>query len=164
MTVQEQDKPLLRYAGVTVPLILGIGFLMGRVSNSGYGNDWFDALQKPAAMPYGWVFPVAWSLLYILLGLALALILRRSGGAHRTLALMLFTAQMVLNYSWSPVFFALHQPQAALAIILVMLLLSIATAALFARIDKRAAALMMPYLAWLGFASFLNYEIIRLNG
>lgn len=164
MTVQEQDKPLLRYAGVTVPLILGIGFLMGRVSNSGYGNDWFDALQKPAAMPPGWVFPVAWSLLYILLGLALALVLRRAGGAHRTLALILFAAQMVLNYSWSPVFFGLHQPQAALVIIVVMLLLSVATAALFAQIDKKAAVLMLPYLAWLGFASFLNYEIIRLKG
>jgi tryptophan-rich sensory protein len=163
MTVREHDKPLMRYAGWTVPLILGIGFLMGRISNSGYGNDWFDALQKPAAMPPGWVFPLAWSLLYILLGLALALILRRTGGTNRTLALMLFAAQMVLNYSWSPVFFGFHQPQAALVIIVAMLVLSVAAAALFAQIDKKAGALMMPYLAWLGFASFLNYEIIRLN-
>jgi tryptophan-rich sensory protein len=75
----------LRYALVTVPLILLLGILSGRASNSGFGNPWFDALVKPDAMPPGWAFGVAWTILYILLGLSLALILHARGaeGARR---------------------------------------------------------------------------------
>lgn len=159
-----RQKSFLNYAAVTVPVILGIGFLMGQLSNSGYGNDWFDGLTKPAAMPPGWMFGAAWSLLYILLGLSLALILRRKDAPRRSLALTLFTAQMLLNFSWSPVFFGMHRASAALVIIVVMLILSVATALVFAKIDRKAALLMVPYLAWLSFASYLNYEIVRLNG
>lgn len=159
-----RQKSFLNYAAVTVPVILGIGFLMGQLSNSGYGNDWFDGLAKPAAMPPGWMFGAAWSLLYILLGLSLALILRRKDAPRRSLALTLFTAQMLLNFSWSPVFFGMHRASAALVIIVVMLILSVATALVFAKIDRKAALLMVPYLAWLSFASYLNYEIVRLNG
>ncbi|HEY6916466.1 MAG TPA: TspO/MBR family protein, partial [Allosphingosinicella sp.] len=70
---------------------------------------------------------------------------------------------MVLNFLWSPVFFGMHQARLGLAIILVMLVLSIATTFWFARIRKAAAWLMVPYMVWLSFASILNYEIIRLN-
>ena len=75
-----------RYALVTVPAILLLGTLSGKVSNSGYGNPWFDALAKPSFMPPGWAFPVAWSLLYILLGLSLAIILNARGAKGRGLA------------------------------------------------------------------------------
>ena len=69
----------LRWALVTVPAVLLLGTLSGRASNSGYGNPWFDALVKPEAMPPGWVFGAAWTILYILLGLALAMILNARG-------------------------------------------------------------------------------------
>jgi benzodiazapine receptor len=159
----EPRPPLWRYLIVTVPLILGIGFLMGQLSNSGYGNDWFDALRKPAIMPPGWAFGAAWSLLYILLGVAIALVLQRRQMPGWSLAVGLFTAQMLLNFSWSPVFFGLHQPEPALFIIILMLTLSIATTFLFRRISPLAAWLMVPYLGWLSFASLLNYRIIQLN-
>jgi tryptophan-rich sensory protein len=153
----------LRYALVTVPLILLLGTISGRAANSGYGNPWFDTLVKPAAMPPGWTFGAAWTTLYILLGLALAMILHAKGSRGRGLALSLFAAQMLLNYAWSPVFFAMHQVRLALVLILAMLALAAATAFLFARIRKQAALLMLPYLAWLCFAAFLNYQIILLN-
>src|SRR3954452_9389986 len=85
----------LRYALVTVPAILLLGTLSGRASGSGDGNSWFDALVKPAIMPPSWVFPVAWTLLYIGLGLALALILHARGARGRPLALALFLAQLL---------------------------------------------------------------------
>jgi len=161
-TVKQQHSFWSR-AVVTVPLILGLGMLSGWVSGSGYGNPWFDGLAKPSFMPPGATFGIAWTILYILLGLALALILQAPRSATRRTALTLFGSQMALNYLWSPTFFAMHQTRLALVIIVVMLLLSIAATFWFARINKAAAWLMVPYMAWLTFASLLTYEIIRLN-
>jgi tryptophan-rich sensory protein len=153
----------LRWALVTVPAVLLLGTLSGRASNSGYGNPWFDALTKPEAMPPGWVFGAAWTILYILMGLALAMILNARGARGRPLALTLFFAQLVLNYSWSPIFFALHELRLALFVIAAMLGLSIAATVRFAKVRRTAALLMLPYLAWLCFAGYLNYRIIELN-
>ncbi len=148
---------------VTVPVVLGLGFLMGQLSDNGYGNPWFDALAKPAAMPPGWAFGAAWSLLYVLLGLALALIWTAPPSPARSAGLALFAAQLALNFAWSPLFFAAHQVELALAALAAMLLLSIAASDRFARARPAAAWLMAPYLAWLAFAFFLNFEILRLN-
>lgn len=153
----------LRYALFTVPAILLLGTLSGRAANSGYGNPWFDALVKPDIMPPGWLFGTAWTILYILLGLSLAMILNARGAQGRGLAIAIFLAQLALNYSWSPLFFALHRVEAALGVIAAMLLLSIIAAGLFARIRKVAAVLLLPYIAWLLFATVLNYQIGRLN-
>jgi tryptophan-rich sensory protein len=154
---------LLRYALVTIPAILLLGTISGRAANSGYGNPWFDALVKPELMPPGAVFGIAWTILYILLGLSLAIILHARGARGRGIALSLFAVQMLLNYAWSPVFFAMHRTGTALVIIVAMLVLTFVTAYLFAKIRKPAGLLLIPYLAWLSFAAFLNYEIIRLN-
>jgi tryptophan-rich sensory protein len=153
----------LRYALFTVPAILLLGTLSGRMSGSGYGNAWFDALQKPAMMPPGWVFAAAWTLLYILLGLALALILHARGARGRGLALALFLLQLLLNFAWSPIFFAYHEVGAAFWTIAAILLLSLAAALLFGRIRRSAALLMLPYLAWLGFAALLTWQVGALN-
>ncbi len=153
----------LRYALVTVPLILLLGTFSGRASNSGYGNPWFAALAKPEAVPEGWVFAAVWTLLYIWMGLALAMILHARGAHGRPLAIGLFVAQFALNLAWSPLFFGAHQVTTALILIIAMFALAVATTFAFARIRKAAAWLMLPYLAWLGFAAALNYEIDRLN-
>ena len=158
-----QEKSFWRYAAITVPVILLLGLASGWVSNSGYGNAWFDGLAKPAAMPPGWTFGTVWTTLYIVLGISLALILQSPNSATRRTALILFGSQMVLNFLWSPVFFGMNMPQLGLAIILVMLALTIATTFWFARLNKAAAWLLVPYMVWLSFASILNYEIIRLN-
>ncbi|MDT9598253.1 TspO/MBR family protein [Sphingosinicella rhizophila] len=153
----------LRYALFTAPLILLLGTVSGRIANSGYGNPWFDALYKPEIMPPGWVFGAAWTSLYILLGLALAMVLNAHGARGRGLAISLFLVQLLLNYAWSPVFFALHKVDTAFLIILVMLTLSIVVTLLFARIRSGAAWLMVPYVGWLVFASVLTYQVDQLN-
>ena len=153
----------LRFALFTVPAILLLGTISGRVSQSGYGNAWFDALEKPGIMPPGWVFGAAWTALYILLGLALALILHARGARGRGLALGLFAVQLVLNYAWSPIFFAFHQVDAALWTIAAMLAISVVTAVLFWRIRRSAGLLMLPYLGWLCFAALLTFQIGALN-
>jgi len=153
----------LRYALVTVPAILLLGTISGLLSNSGYENGWFAALDKPSFMPPGWAFPVAWTLLYIGLGLSLAMILHARGARGRALALALFFAQLALNYAWSPLFFAAHKVDLAFLVIVAMIVLAAATALLFRRIRPVAALLLLPYLAWLCFAAALNFEIGRLN-
>jgi tryptophan-rich sensory protein len=153
----------LRVALVTVPLILFLGILSGALAGSGFGNPWFAALAKPAAMPPGWVFPVLWTLLYILIGFALAMIVWARGASGRGIAIGLFALQFALNLAWSPTFFAAHRMGAAFAIILLMIVLTIVTILAFARIRTRAALLMLPYLLWLCFAAWLNHSIETLN-
>jgi tryptophan-rich sensory protein len=153
----------LRYALFTVPLVLLLGSVSGRIANSGYGNAWFDALQKPAIMPPGWVFGAAWTILYIFLGLAVALILHARGARGRGPALGLFVLQLLLNYAWSPIFFAYHQVGTAFWTIFAMIAISAVTALLFWRIRRSAALLMLPYLAWLSFAALLTWQIGLLN-
>jgi tryptophan-rich sensory protein len=153
----------LRYALVTVPAILLLGTVSGRIAGAGYDNAWFDALEKPAIMPPGWVFGLVWTVLYILLGLALALILHARGARGRGLAIGLFVAQLLLNYAWSPLFFAYHEVGAAFWTIAAMLLVSLAAALLFWRIRRPAGLLMLPYLAWLAFAALLTWQVGALN-
>ena len=153
----------LRWSLLTVPAIVLLGFLSGRLANSGYGNRWFDALEKPALMPPGWLFGVAWTILYILMGLALAIVLHARGAKGRGPAIVLFLIQLLMNLAWSPLFFRAHQVGSALVLILALIVIVAITIWLFGRIRRVAGLLLLPYLAWLAFASFLNYEIGRLN-
>ncbi len=153
----------LRVALVTVPLILFLGILSGVAAGSDPNDPWFAALAKPAGMPPAWAFPVAWTILYILIALALAMILVARGAEGRWIGVTLFILQLGLNLAWSPVFFGAHMVGAAFAIILLMILLTIATILAFARIRSRAAALMLPYLAWVCFAAWLNHSVDALN-
>ncbi|QIK77901.1 tryptophan-rich sensory protein [Sphingomonas piscis] len=152
-----------RIALLTVPTVLLLGFASGWLSNSGYGNAWFDGLAKPGFMPPSWLFPVAWTILYILLGLALAMILAEPPSKRRKEALILFFAQMVLNYLWSPLFFAAHDIGLAKIVIFLMAGIAAAAAGQFYRLRPLAGLLMLPYLAWLIFAATLNSAIDSLN-
>lgn len=153
----------LLYALFTVPAVLLLGTISGQIAGSGEGNPWFEALAKPDFLPQGWVFGAAWTFLYILLGLSLAMLLFARGARGRGFALALFLAQLALNYAWSPIFFALHQLDLALIVLGAMILLTLGLFFLLWRIRRLAALLLIPYLAWLGFAALLTSEIRRLN-
>lgn len=153
----------IRWALVLVPLVLLLGLASGWVSNSGYGNAWFDALRKPAFMPPGWAFGAAWTVLYILMGFALALIVAARRARGREVAIALFVVQLILNLAWSPLFFAAHQVTAAFALILILIGAVALTAWRFWAIRRVAGLLLLPYLAWLLFAAALNFAILDLN-
>jgi translocator protein len=157
------EKRWRRYAVVTVPAILLAGSASGWLSNSGYGNAWFDALAKPSFMPPGWVFGVVWPVLYALLGIALALVLAARHTPRRREALTLFFVQLALNFAWSPIFFGAHDIRLAKLVIFVMAAVAAVAAGRFFRIDKRAGLLLVPYLAWLIFAAVLNSTVESLN-
>ena len=158
-----EQRPWSRIALLTSPLILLLGWASGWVSNSGYGNAWFDGLEKPFFMPPAWAFPVAWTILYLLMGVAVAMILALPPSRDRKSALVLFFVQLALNLAWSPIFFGLHDITLAKWVIFIMTALAALAAGRFMRLRKPAGLLLIPSLAWLVVATMLNSTIESLN-
>lgn len=154
---------LLRWALFVVPVVMFLGYLSGTISGSTEENRWYQTLIKPDVQPPGWVFGVVWPTLYFLMGLAFAMILHARGARDRTIAIVLFVSQFLINLTWSPVFFGQHKVSTAFFIILAMIGTAIATTFVFGRIRKAAAWLMVPYLVWISFAAILNFQIDKLN-
>ena len=152
-----------RIALLTCPLIVLLGSASGWLSGSGYGNALFDGLIKPFFMPPGWVFGVVWPILYLLMGISLAMVLAEPASPRRKVALVLFFVQLALNFAWSPIFFAAHDIGLAKIVIFLMAALAAAAAGQFMRLRKAAGLLLIPYLAWLVFAATLNSTIEELN-
>ena len=135
--------------------VLGIGLLIGTVTRP---DGWYAALAKPSFNPPNWVFAPVWTVLYVLIAIAGARTFERgAGGSDHWLA------QMALNFAWTPVFFGLHRPGLALAIILALLVAILAFIATRWRADRTAALLFVPYAAWVAFAGVLNAAIVALN-
>lgn len=138
--------------------------IFGALFNPGGPGDWYAGLAKPALTPPGWIFPVVWPLLYAMMGVALFLALSPSRRDAPRWPLAVFAVQLVLNGLWSWLFFGLER--ADLALVDIALLLAAIVAAIAGFRQRRAAAawLLVPYLAWVSFATWLNLEIVRLNG
>ncbi len=125
---------------------------------------WYKTLAKPSFNPPNWAFPVAWSLLFILMGVAFWRILRTPAGTPwRRAGIALFVVQLVLNVGWSSAFFGAHSPFLGLLVIVPFWAVIFANAAVFAKVDRPAAWLLAPYLAWVAFATVLNAAIWRMN-
>ena len=153
--------PAFRAIIVLVPLLELLGSWSGRVGTA-IGNPWFQALTLPAAQPPGFVFGIAWTVLYALMGIAAALVWA-TPVRGRTIALLLFASQLALNLAWAPLFFREHQILWSLVLLGVIWLAAVVTTFAFARVNRLAAWLMVPYLIWLSFAAALNYDILRFN-
>jgi len=135
----------------------GLGILIGLANLPG---DWYAGLSKPSFNPPNWVFAPAWSVLYVLIGIAGGRIWLR---AKNSKAMLLWFLQMILNFSWSPAFFGLKSTGLGLIIILAMLALIIAFIWKARRLDKIATLCFVPYAAWVSFATLLNLSLYLLN-
>ena len=158
---QQLRASFLRWALFMVPLIMLVGFAAGQLG--GPDTPWFSALAKPAIYPPPAVFGIVWSILFVMIGLALAMVASAWGAAGRGVALVVFAIHFIVNQSWTAVFFGLQDMFAALVILgfgVVSLLIAMA---LVFRVRRAAAALLLPYFAWLCFASALNYQFIVAN-
>ena len=162
-SVDRDDRGLWGKAAIAIPAIVIGGLAAGWVSNSGMENSWYAELTRPGIQPPSWLFGPIWTTLYALMGLALAVIWNEPPSRERANAIRLFFAQLVLNYAWSPVFFAGHFIETALVLLVVILVLALVTAKAFKNIRQVAGWLMLPYLLWLCLAAALNYETGRLN-
>lgn len=139
-----------------------IGILPGAVGMAFGPDAWYVGLEKSSLTPPNWVFPVAWTTLYITIGISLYAFVMKSPGDRRP-ALAVFAVQLVLNAMWSWLFFGLHQPGLALVDIVLMWLSIVGTIVMFARGSKLAAGLLVPYLLWVSFATYLNFAIWSAN-
>lgn len=130
--------------------------------------SWYRTLAKPELAPPNWVFGPVWTTLFVLMGLALYLVWKQWtivpwSRTKKRLALTVFGAQLVLNTLWSIIFFGWQSPGAALVEIALLWVAIVVNIYLFARVSKPAAWLLVPYLLWVSFASYLNYAIWHLN-
>lgn len=154
---------LIRWSLVCIPACVLLGFLSGQIAHNGPGNTWFDALEKPAIYPPPALFGIVWTVLYAMMGFALALVGSAWGARGRGAAVVVFVLQFVVNLAWSPLFFGMKQITGALIVIAILDALVLLTLVLFWRIRKLAGALLLPYLAWILFATLLNYQFLVLN-
>lgn len=125
---------------------------------------WYAALAKPELVPPSWVFAPVWTTLFIFMGIA-AFIVWRAGFRKRQVrvALGVFFVQLLLNMLWSILFFGLQSPALALTEILVLWVAILTTIVVFAKLSRTAALLLVPYLLWVSFATYLNFAIWMLN-
>lgn len=148
-----QRLPLILF----LVLSIGGGLAIGILTPPG---SWYAQLSKPAFNPPAWVFAPVWTVLYAMIGVAGWRVWRRDrcGGP-----MMLWWAQLALNFLWSPVFFAAHRIGLALAVIVMLLAVILGFIATAWRQDRIAAWLFVPYAAWVAFATALNAAILALN-
>ena len=142
-----------------VGLCLLVGAAGGAITSGGL-QGWYLSLSRPPGTPPAWVFGPVWTGLYVTIGVAGWLVWRRAGAAA---SLRLWGWQLLLNALWAPAFFGLRSTLAGLVVLVPLLGLVLLTVRAFARIDGRAAALLLPYAAWTGFAAYLNAGFCWLN-
>lgn len=136
----------------------------GSVFTATGSGTWYDSLELPGFAPPGWVFGPVWTALFVLMGVAAWLVWRRvDTDGNAPIALAIFAGHFVVNVAWSAAFFGLESPITGLVVIVALLGSIVTTIVAFARVDRRAAALLVPYLAWVCFATLLNYRIWMLN-
>lgn len=160
MKISDTRRPARRQLPALVLFIVavvGVGILIGTLSAPG---PWYEALRKPPFNPPNWIFAPVWTVIYVLIAVAGWRVYR---SAPRSLLMGVWGTQMFLNWSWTPVFFALHQIWAAFAVIAVLFALVLIFIARAWNTDRTAALLFLPYAAWVAFAGLLNLSIAVLN-
>lgn len=159
-------RPWLRLACAVLPIAATAA--LGSVATQAEIGGWYAGLHKPWFNPPDWVFPVAWTILYTMIAISLWRLLgaRPMAGPSRggwLLALAAFLVQLALNAAWTPVFFTAHAVGLGLVVVAALLIMVLWTIRLTWRFDRPAAWLLIPYAAWVAFATILNAAILRLN-
>lgn len=151
-------KPLI----ISVLIPLAVGGIAAFITR---GNmSLFETVEKPPFSPPGWLFPVAWTILYILMGISSYLIYNAdTSRENKTIAISVYGLQLIFNFIWPILFFNMQNFLGALVCLIILWLLILVMIVVFSRISKPAAFLNIPYLLWVSFAGYLNYFIYLLN-
>ena len=128
-----------------------------------YDKNWYKDLNKSKLTPPSWVFGVVWPILYLLLAIFFILLLKDKKCKGMCNPLILFVIQIILNFMWTSVFFRFKKLLIALVMIVVILGLTVLTFAQMQKINKKVSYLLVPYMLWLSFASYLNVYIVLNN-
>lgn len=160
---ESEGSPWLALVG-----FVGLCLLVGVTASAFNGpavQGWYITLTKPPGTPPNWLFPPVWTVLYIMVGVSAWLVWWRAPqGRGQRAALMLWGWQLLLNAAWSPAFFGMHSPLLGLLVIVPMLILIGITIVAFMRLHRGAAALLVPYLCFSSYATYLNVGFWFLNG
>ncbi len=148
---------------LALPAWLLVSFAAAAIGSRYMPGRWFKQLKKPSWNPPNWVFGPVWSTLYTLMGISAWLIWREGGWAAQKLPLLIFLFQLIFNALWSWIFFGLKKPGAAFVDIVFLWITLFSMVIHFWEVRPLAGALMIPYLAWVSFASILNFSIWILN-
>lgn len=148
---------------IAVFICQAVGIVSGLLTQNEM-NTWFSTLQKPSWNPPGYLFGPVWTILYALMGISLWLVWKSDAPeAQKMRAELTFAVQLFFNFMWSILFFKAHSPILAFVDIVLMIVTILITISRFAKISRLAAWLLIPYLAWVCFASVLNYNIWMMN-
>lgn len=146
---------------LAVPQIVGLSSAVLSPIDS---DGWYSNIVKPALNPPGWVFGPVWTLLYILMGVSLYIVWNQvSDTKARKWGIFFWSVQMGLNGLWSILFFTMQRPDLALVDIALLWVSIVVTIKIFYRVSRASAWLLVPYLLWVSFASYLSYSIWVLN-
>lgn len=149
-------KPLF----ISILLPLAVGGLSALITGGAMQD--FMLLNKPPLSPPAWLFPVVWTVIYILMGIAFYMVWN-SKSKNKDLALKIYRIQLIFNFFWSYIFFNMQNYLFAFIWLMILWMLIIVTTLFFYRINKMAGYLMIPYLLWVTFAAYLNFSIYLLN-
>jgi benzodiazapine receptor len=158
-----RPRPTGRPAWIGLGFWLAITFAAAWVGSRFQPGEWYGGLIKPALTPPAWVFGPVWTLLYVMMATAAWLVWRRHGLADAIGPLGLFLGQLALNALWSYLFFGLQRPGLGFLDIAALWLAILATLIAFWRSYRPAGLLLLPYLLWVSFATYLNFQFWRLN-
>ncbi|MEE0966496.1 MAG: TspO/MBR family protein [Bacilli bacterium] len=145
---------------VCILIPLAVGFLSALLTRNSMST--FSLLNKPLLAPPGWLFPIVWTILYILMGIASYLVYT-SYFYNKNNALLTYEIQLIFNFFWSIIFFNLEAYLFAFIWLIILWILILITTIQFYNINKLAGLLMIPYLLWVTFAGYLNFMIYLLN-
>lgn len=145
---------------ICIALPVSVGLLSALITRSGI-EDFNSEVIKPSFSPPAFLFPIVWTVLYILMGISSYLVI--VSDKEKTAAVLFYGLQLILNFYWSIIFFNLKAYQFAFIWLIVLLVSIIITAYLFYKISRPAAYLLIPYILWVTFAGYLNYSIYLLN-
>ena len=149
------------FFSILIPLLVGI--LSAYFTQAGV-HGWYVIAIKPSYNPPNWLFAPVWTILFLMMGVALYLVWKSNDkGNEKKVALRLFSGQLMFNFFWSFIFFYAHQPGWAFADIIVLWILILLTIVWFNKISVTAAWLLVPYIFWVSFASLLNFYIWQHN-
>ncbi len=148
--------------GIWIALCFGAAFL-GSIFTTPSIPGWYAGLIKPSWTPPDWVFGPVWSVLYLMMAVAVWLVWRQYGLSKAAVPITLFMLQLALNAAWSILFFGLRLPGVAFLEIIMLWFAILATVIAFWRASPVAGYLLLPYLLWVAFAAGLNFTIWRLN-
>lgn len=148
------------FKNLAIPLLVGL--VSGFFTRGGV-EEFSRTAVKPFFMPPGWLFPVVWTLLYILMGISAYIIENENTDLSKSRAAFFYYIQLFFNFCWSFIFFNMQAYLFAFVWIIILWLLIIATTLEFYKISKAASYLMIPYVIWVTFAAVLNFSVYLLN-